>query len=49
MADVSVDARVEIYFNQGSWWMTITGELFGPYEDDEEAIDAIPGALRSTF
>lgn len=44
-----IDAHVEIYEREGSWWLQITGELFGPYGTDEEAINAIPDALRSTF
>lgn len=43
------DFHGEIYEREGSWWLNITGELFGPYDTDEEAIDAIPNALRSTF
>ena len=41
--------KFEIYEREGTWWMTITGDLFGPYTTDEEAIDAIPDALRTTF
>lgn len=47
-----IDARIQIYekYDDGmNWWLLITGELFGPYGTDEEAIDAIPDALRSTF
>lgn len=44
-----IDFHTEIYEREGSWWLTITGDLFGPYGTDEEAIDAIPNALRSTF
>jgi hypothetical protein len=47
-----VDAHIQIYerYDDGEcWWLQITGELFGPFDSDEEAIDAIPNALRSTF
>lgn len=47
-----IDAHIQIYsrYDDGmNWWLQITGDLFGPYGTDEEAINAIPDALRSTF
>jgi hypothetical protein len=44
MYDISFN--VDIYEREGSWWMTISGELFGPYESDEEAVNNLPDAVR---
>lgn len=44
-----IEATVAIFPREGSWWLLISSDLFGPYESDEQAIDAIPDALRSTF
>lgn len=44
-----IDCHLNIYEREGSWWLQISSDLFGPFGTDEEAIDAIPNALRSTF
>lgn len=54
--EAEIGCTLEIFHQGGveragdvGWWMTLSGELFGPYDTDDQAIDAIPANLRSTF
>lgn len=43
-----IAASIEIFTHDGiSHYLLITGELFGPFPNQDAAIDAIPRALRS--
>lgn len=48
MANVTVETSVEIFYHDGhenEYWLSMTGELFGPYPSEEEAILAIGPCL----
>ena len=41
----TIEANIQI-FEQDGHWLLISGEMFGPFTDEDQAIDAIPAALR---
>ncbi|MCU1484112.1 MAG: hypothetical protein JWN67_858 [Actinomycetia bacterium] len=46
--DAVISATVEVFSRAAQWWLTIAGELFGPFSSDDNAVDATPYALRLT-
>ena len=49
-SDAEIAASIEVFCGEGEGWMLlISGDLFGPYESADGAIDAIPECLRATF
>jgi hypothetical protein len=42
-----IASSLEIFPQNGGYWLTLTGEMFGPFATQDEAINAIPHALRS--
>lgn len=42
-----ISCTVEIFDRDSVHWLQITGSLFGPFRSQDEAIDAIPSALRT--
>lgn len=44
-----IAASIEIFGGAEGVMLLIAGDLFGPFATSDEAIDAIPASLRSTF
>jgi hypothetical protein len=45
-SDASISATISIFEGEGKHWLLIAGEMFGPFNTEDQALDAIPEALR---
>jgi hypothetical protein len=43
---VEQEATVTLFVRDGGQWMTVAGELYGPYISYHEATEALPAILR---
>jgi hypothetical protein len=46
--DAVISATVEVFPQATRWWLTIAGEMFGPFRSEDDAVNATPDALRLT-
>jgi hypothetical protein len=44
--DDTIEANIAVFPSEGRFWLLIAGELFGPFENQDNALNAIPDTLR---